>query len=325
MSNPNSIRCEHCNLLNFADSAHCKRCRNPFQTDKSSVININVNVSSPVQQVNINTNGESFQPHRIETQAPRLPEPNRIEAQTPHPPMPPSRLQMHAAPKPSEQIDDDGYQTQNQTGLDQWKQLEQNQRPPQRPNMPPYPVQYQPAGAPFHPGPQYQMMMPAQMMVPSVWRYGNDVVVHKLAVMPDTCVKCNQYIAGGGYSTQKYRWHNPLVYIALISPLIYFILSLAMSQRGSVAVPLCHEHKLVKEKTGKNLLMGGVGAFTAFVLGVAFGYPGFAFLVFLVGAISLGVGHEYFYKPLRISKIENEYLYLKGACQEYLEQLQHGG
>ena len=119
---------------------------------------------------------------------------------------------------------------------------------------------------------------------------------------------------------QKYRWHNPLVYIALISPLIYIILAAVLSQNATVDVPLCRRHLEDKKNTGRNLLLTGAAAAVGiFVLG-SFGYVGLAILLFLGAIIGLPIAYNHLYKPLQISKIENDYVYLKGADEEYISQ-----
>jgi len=195
------------------------------------------------------------------------------------------------------------YQLQNQIGFEQWQQA----------NVP--------VNTRFYPPP------PAgyPMQSPTVWRRGGELVVHRYAgALPERCVKCNEYISdysSGAYIKQKYRWHNPLVYIALLSPLIYVILSLVLSQRVEVDIPLCRRHLDDRKSTGNYLLGGGIAAMIAIFFFGSFGYIGFAFLIFFASLIGLTLGFEYSYKPLQISKIENDYVYLKNANNEYLSGL----
>ena len=117
-----------------------------------------------------------------------------------------------------------------------------------------------PVNAPVYPPPGYAMMNNAN----TVWRRGGELIVHQYAGhLPDVCVKCGEQIggyAGGAYIRQKFRWHNPLVYIALISPLIYCILAAVLSQRVQIEIPLCGRHLEARQATGKMLLSSGVGA-----------------------------------------------------------------
>ena len=152
-----------------------------------------------------------------------------------------------------------------------------------------------------------------------------ELVVHRYGTsLPDVCVKCGGQIggyAGGAYISQKYRWHNPLVYIALISPLIYCILAAALSQRVQVEIPLCGKHLAERRSTGKALVSGGAGAILAIIFFGSFGYVGFSIMLALAAFVGIVLGYEYAYKPLQISKIENDYIYLKNADNQYLSRL----
>ena len=200
--------------------------------------------------------------------------------------------------QPRQIQDTESYQPQNQIGFAQWQQMNQLTNEPVFPH-------------------------PQQMMTNGVFRHGNEIVVHRNAAMPERCVKCNRHISGydGGIATQKYRWHNPFVYIALISPLIYVILASVLSQRATVEIPLCGEHLEDRKKTGKAMI--GAGAFSVFAIFFlgSVGHIGFAFLLFFAALFGLTMAYEYYYKPLRVSKIENDYVYLKGINEDYLRDL----
>ncbi len=204
------------------------------------------------------------------------------------------------------------YLLQNQTGFQQWQQANSQN------NAQNYPQQ-------SYPQQMYAQPMYPMMQMPSIFRRGSELVVHKYAgTMPDCCVKCNEPISnysGGAYIKQKFRWHNPLVYIALISPLIYVILSLCLSQRVQLDVPLCSNHLEARDSVGKILLGGGIAAIVAILFFSILGYVGFAFLIFLGSLIGITIGYEYFFKPLQISKIENDFIYLKNADNNFLNRL----
>jgi hypothetical protein len=94
-----------------------------------------------------------------------------------------------------------------------------------------------------------------------------------------------------------------------------------LSQRVEVDIPLCRRHLDDRKSTGNYLLGGGIAAMIAIFFFGSFGYIGFAFLIFFASLIGLTLGFEYSYKPLQISKIENDYVYLKNANNEYLSGL----
>jgi hypothetical protein len=288
MNQPNStIRCPQCSFLNFASEAFCKRCKislqnNNFSADTNSV-NINITLPASVQpRINIQQNNGS---------------PNNQPYQQP---------QFNQPPQHADNRQSSEYQLLNQTGFQQWQQENRQMNPPmQNPNYPP---------------PGYSMMNSG-----TVWRRGGELVVHRYAAnLPDCCVKCGEQIggyAGGAYISQKFRWHNPLVYIALISPLIYCILAAVLSERVRVEIPLCSKHLEARKSTGKTLLSSGVAAMVAIFFFGSFGYIGFSFLLFFAALIGIVLGYEYAYKPLQISKIENDYIYLKNADNGYLNRL----
>lgn len=274
-----SVRCPHCNLINFASEPFCKRCKislqNAGQTGESNTININISFPSGAQP--------------------------RINAQ------PNADYQNNAQFRqttPTDFVQSSEYRLQNQTGFEQWQQSNQNFHAPVF-----VPPSFAPPAYPVHSS-------------PVVWRRGGELITHRYAgTLPDRCVKCNEQISGyaaGARVTQKFRWHNPLVYIALISPLIYVILSLVLSQRVQLDVPLCSRHLEARKSTGKTLLGGSAAAAAAIFFFASFGYVGFSFLLFLAALIGIVYGYEYSYKPLQIAKIENDYIYLKNAGNEYL-------
>lgn len=156
------------------------------------------------------------------------------------------------------------------------------------------------------------------------WKSNQYLVVHKNGILPDRCVKCNDGVTAhrnGHNVRQKYRWHNPLVYIALISPLIYIILASVLSQTVYINLPMCGKH-LEERETVKNYLVGGgVFAFLAVFFFGYFGAVGLAILMGLGSIFGITMVYEFMYKPLNINKIENDYIYLKGADKSFLESL----
>ncbi len=192
------------------------------------------------------------------------------------------------------------------------------------PNQPQFnqPNQYQ--------QPQYQQnqYQPQQFIAPQipqgVWRRGNEVVIHRHAAFPARCVKCGQdfsYSNNGSFARQKFRWHNPLVYIALISPLIYVIIALIVSERFSFDLPFCQTHLQERETTKNYLIGGGFAAVGLIALFSWLSMGGLAFLIGLVSVFALPIAYEYVYKPFRVKSVDRDYVYLQGATQEYLNTL----
>jgi hypothetical protein len=299
-----SIKCPYCNLTNFASADYCKRCKNGLlpethgmtaQSGEGQTININISIpASPggahQTQPNINVNG--LLPSSPPPAVPR----QQFYQTRPLPPqsraLPPTNSQYQTAPRqPGE------YQLQNQTGFNQWQQM----------NVPP-----PPARAPFERAPEQ-----------GIYRRGPELIVHKFSALPAFCVKCNDDLlsAGGEYVKQKYRWHHGAVYAALISPLIYLILAAALSKRATLDLPLCGKHLDSRKTTGQFLIGGGVLSAIAIFLLMSAGSIGVGVLLFFVALIGITMIHEYSYKPLKASKIEDDYVYLKGVDKAFLNRI----
>jgi hypothetical protein len=189
------------------------------------------------------------------------------------------------------------YQVQNQTGFRQWQQI----------NEPP------PAPTPFFPEQNY-----------GVWRRGTEIVMHKLAPLPATCVKCGasaELHAGGSFHRHKFRWHHPAVYAAIISPIIYAILATVLSHRFPLDVPLCGDHGKARSDAGKLLGIAGVIGVILVILSFAAGWAGTGILLSLGTIIGLAIYYEHFYKALRVSRLEGDIAFIKGGDEAFLRQL----
>jgi hypothetical protein len=300
-----STKCPQCGLVNFASAQFCKRCNSSLA---------NQPISNDTRIIN-NSNNTSVRPTMPLPQHHEPPQPQYNQPYQPQPQFQPNQF--------SEQ---NNYQSSDYT-LPRFPQDQPYQPNQQSYNQPPF-QQYQPNQPQYHqyqPNQQYQQR---QFMNPQnqegVWRRGNEIVVHKHASFPSKCVKCGQdfsYSNNGSFATHKFRWHNPLVYIALISPFIYLILALVISERFSFEVPYCQTH-LQEHETTKNYLIGGVFASIGLIvlLGM-FGAGGWAFLVGIVSILVLPIIREYAYKPFRVKNVDGQYVYLQGATQEYLNTL----
>ncbi len=282
-----SIKCPNCNLVNFATEEVCKRCRNSltnmvFSSERNTLI-MNINFPQSNKQNQPVDNAGEIQPQNNQT----------VEIDYQLPQFSPQQQQLF--------------------------QPQYNQAPPalQSPNYNNY-NGYAPNGQ--------QNFYPPQTNYQSqgAWKSGQHLVVHKNGTLPDRCVKCNENVVSfrnGHNVRQKYRWHNPLVYIALVSPLIYVILASVLSETVYVDLPMCGKHIEERNSVKNYLLGGGVLAFLAVFFFGYFGAVGFAFLTFIASVIGLGLAYEYMYKPLKINKIEKDYIYLQGADKSFLESL----
>jgi hypothetical protein len=160
-----------------------------------------------------------------------------------------------------------------------------------------------------------------------VYRQGKLLVAYKGATLPTNCIKCNAP-ADKSPIVRKFSWHPPAYYFFLLLGIWpYVIAALVTQKRGEVYVTVCKEHR---KKRAKILLIAWVGA----VIGAAGIFGGFAgiannggdFLVWLIpaGFVVLiasavyGVIAGRYFTP---NRIDAHYLYLKGACDEFLDTL----
>lgn len=177
--------------------------------------------------------------------------------------------------------------------------------------------------------PVYGMQLPPQpAYYPAEVAYkraGTEIALHQNAMLPQYCVKCARRLGfgDGAVINQKMRWHHPAVYIAVISPLIYIILAAALSKRFSVDVPLCNEHLTKRKNTGRAISAASL-AFLALTV-AAFGveWVGTGFILIFAWIMTVIIGIQYSYKPLRVKRVEGPYYYLEGASEEFLSILPH--
>lgn len=100
---------------------------------------------------------------------------------------------------------------------------------------------------------------PARVFEPSgqgFWREGDVLVLLKAGALPDRCIVCNDPAAGFRLK-QKLFWHPPLVYVLLVSPLIYVLVALIVRQSAVVHVGLCSRHR-ARRRNG--ILIGWLGS-----------------------------------------------------------------
>jgi hypothetical protein len=290
-----STKCPQCGLVNFATAQFCKRCNgslaNQPNSNNTQIINNSYNTSVRPTMPLRPQNSEPVQPPFVPQQ------PQHSQPYQPQPQYQPNQF--------TEQPNT--YQSGDYT-LPRFPQGQAYQPNQQQYQQPPYQ--------------QNQFMTPQNPQ--GVWRRGNEIVIHRNASFPPKCVKCGEdfsYSNNGAFATQKFRWHNPLVYIALISPLIYVILAAVLSERFSYEIPYCQTH-LQERETTKNYLIGsGFGAVGLIVLLGWLGAGGWAFLVGLVAIFAIPIAYEYSYKPFRVKSVDGQYVYLQGAKQEYLNTL----
>ena len=145
------------------------------------------------------------------------------------------------------------------------------------------------------------------------------LVMHRNALLPDRCVKCNAPV--GGRRLRRQLWYiNPILYILAISPIIFLVVYLIVRKGAKVDVGVCEAHMQQR----RTMLAVGWCVFVLAILSFPFAaviespWPALLGFLMLIGSIvPLSIGNK-FVTPARI---DDHYVWLKGACREYLASL----
>lgn len=156
------------------------------------------------------------------------------------------------------------------------------------------------------------------------WRDGNTLIVHRSATLPAHCVKTN------GVTEERlkfnFTWHPPwVVALILIAVPVYIVVALALTKRATLDIPLSPE-RLERRSAGRfRALMLGLASVLAIVLGI-YGLvtdAGGAWpILSLLGGLAVGLAAMIYgamaSKTVTPTKIDDQYVYLKGVCPEFL-------
>ncbi|MBX7220790.1 MAG: hypothetical protein K1Y36_12645 [Blastocatellia bacterium] len=75
-----------------------------------------------------------------------------------------------------------------------------------------------------------------------IWQHGNELVMHKQAVLPDVCVVCN-CPAEGVRLRKKLRWHSPwLLLLLLVNVIVFAVVASILQKRATVDLGVCEKH-----------------------------------------------------------------------------------
>ena len=169
----------------------------------------------------------------------------------------------------------------------------------------------------------YVLPAPPAINDPSagVWRDNSTLVMSREAVLPMRCVKCNAYTHGR--LTRKLSWHHPAIFILLlVAWLIYLIVAMVVRKRATVELGLCEEHQARRRTfiwiTAIIVVLG--------LLGIFLGLSGNDGTPALIGLMLLLVGLIFGIFAARVtypSKIDDQFVWLKGVNKDYLDQLPH--
>ena len=151
------------------------------------------------------------------------------------------------------------------------------------------------------------------------WQSGDAVVTLNGGTLPARCVKCNGAVTGKQIPRTLY-WHSEWVYILLLSPLIYILVSFFVRKRAKVSVPICEEHRHQRRVVlGVSWLLVAIGI-GSLIAAIAYGSGALGVVTFvtLIAAIVLG-----FWKGTLVSakKIDAQYVWVRGFCRDYRASL----
>ena len=154
----------------------------------------------------------------------------------------------------------------------------------------------------------------------SVWRRREHIIMYRDSDLPDYCVKCNAPVVENDKHRQRFYWHNPALYLLLISPIIYAIVAVIVSRRTTLYVGLCQQHR----KTRSNALIAGwatgLGGLFSMFFSFSMNFTGFGMFCMMLMVIG-PIICAFIAQSLRVTEMDDKYIWLKGASEEFLASL----
>jgi hypothetical protein len=160
-----------------------------------------------------------------------------------------------------------------------------------------------------------------------LWRQGKLLVMHKLAPLPDICLKSN--LPATGRLKRKLQWHHPAISITILAGLlVYVILALILTKRATIQIPLTDEWFAIRLR--RILFAWGLGlvSIVLLVAGIAFVDQGEATVpaiaIMLAGVLFLAGLIYGQYAPALVSpkRMTDDYIWLKGVHPDFLDRLE---
>ena len=181
-----------------------------------------------------------------------------------------------------------------------------------------------PYAAPAQTG--YSPQMPMKLSpFAGLWREGNVLVMHKLAPLPDICLKSNE--PATRRLKRNVQWHHPAVFLALLVNLIvYAVVAMIMTKKATIYVALTDEWFAIRRRRM-------IFAWCLVVLSVAL----FAISLtqineadwapfVLIGSIVLFIGAAIYglvaCRLVAPKRMTDDYIWLKGVHPEFLNRLE---
>ena len=161
---------------------------------------------------------------------------------------------------------------------------------------------------------------PAVVQEGTLWRDGKILVTTRQAVLPARCVKCNVPVAEPPMK-RTLRWHHPaLIVLVLVNILPYAIIAICIQKSGKIQVSLCPEHRRRRRYHMLGAWLCAAAGVAGIVLAVSQenGYFAVAGALLLIGAGVWGIIGPAILTPKRI---DNNFMWLRGACVPFLDTL----
>jgi len=153
-----------------------------------------------------------------------------------------------------------------------------------------------------------------------LWRFGKQLVLRSETALPDRCVKCNAP-ANGSRLRRRLYWHSPVIYVLiLINLLIYALVAIIVRKRTVVEIGLCEHHR-----RRRHIVIGTCWALVLAGLAMVGGginmNEGFLTLTGILLALVSAIVGGVLGPQVAASKIDQEFVYLRGCSKEYLAML----
>lgn len=158
-----------------------------------------------------------------------------------------------------------------------------------------------------------------------VWRQGNLLVMHRMARLPDRCVKTNEPTIAR--LNQKLFWHHPAIYLSiLVNLIIYIVLANILGHRAKIEVGLGPQGFAWRRKVVWTAWLGVLASIGAFIGAFQFdpnSSPLFLPLLFggIFGALGFGIFGLILVRVVTPKRMDHHYIWLKGVCPAYLQEL----
>lgn len=172
----------------------------------------------------------------------------------------------------------------------------------------------------------------------AAWQEGNTLVVLKGTYVCDRCVKCGQPAAGGPIKRTLY-WHPWGYYLIILiglplyalGVLLYVLVALMVREKGTVFVGLCAAHRkrrLIGLLSAWTLALGGIALMCSGAINPPRSTGGSSSstvqMWFVLGGMTMllgGIVVGFALPIVRARKIDQHYIWLRGAGREFLATL----